>query len=496
MKAVVIGAGLGGLAAALRLQGAGHDVTVVEQAPIPGGRAGQITDAGYTWDTGPSLLTMPWTLEETFAAAGLDARRDLALRPLDPFYRIHWAGEERHLDFVPDRTAMRAEIAKFSTADAAAFDGFMAALRPIYEDGILAAGRRPFLRTTDLVRLTPRLARLGAARPLHQFVARHFAHPRIREAFSFHSLFIGGDPYRVPAIYGGLVYLQFLDGVWYTDGGLYSIVEAMARPLDVRCGEAAERVEHTGGRVTGVRLAGGSVLPADVVVSNADVLAAPDLLGTRAPLRAKTPTMSCFLLYLGTDRPFPRLLHHTLLVGTGYREFIADVTRRRRLPSTYSTYVHVPSRSEPGMAAPGGDSVYVLLPVPNLRAGIDWDAEADRLRDAVLADYETTFGLDGLRASVTVEHRMTPLDFRDRLGAVDGNAFAIEPTLHQSASFRQPNRDRRIDGMYYVGGGTHPGAGIPGVLLGAEVTTNLIAADAAAGRLPRGDRRPRAAAAA
>ena len=189
---------------------------------------------------------MPWVLEETFAAGGLDLHREVTLRRLDPFYRIHWAGEERALDFVATER-MPEQIAQFSTRDAAAFEGFLAALKPIYEQGILGAGRRPFLRMRDLLAFTPSMLRLGAALPLWRMVSRHFEHPRIREAFSFHSLFIGGDPFRVPAIYGALVYLQFLDGVWYADGGVYSLVEAMARPLDVRCGERVARVEHSGG---------------------------------------------------------------------------------------------------------------------------------------------------------------------------------------------------------------------------------------------------------
>jgi phytoene desaturase len=477
MRAVVVGAGLGGLAAALRLQGAGHDVTVVERRDRPGGRAYQLRDGGYTWDTGPSLITMPWVIEEAFAAGGIDLASEVRMRRLDPFYRIQWAGEGNHFDFSGDAERMKAEIAKFSPRDASRYDAFVDALRPIYTDGILDAGRRPFLRARDLAAFAPRMARLGAALPLHRFVARYFEHPRVREAFSFHSLFIGGDPYRVPAIYGALVYLQIADGAWYTDGGVYSLVEAMARPLDVRCGDGVERIEHAHGRVRGVVLEGGERIPADIVVSNADVLAAHELLGRRPPLRRLKPTMSCFLLFLGTDRPFPQLEHHTLLVGRGYREFIAAVTRDGKLPETYSTYLHAPSRTEPGMARPGGDSLYALLPVPNLRGDVRWPEAADALRDALLEDYETTFGLTGLRGSIQVEHRMTPEDFRTELGAVDGNAFAVEPTLHQSAWFRQPNRDREVAGMYYVGGGTHPGAGIPGVMLGAEVTTRLIEED-------------------
>lgn len=480
-RVVVIGAGLGGLGAALRLQGAGHDVTVVEQRERPGGRAYQLQDGGFTWDTGPSLITMPWVLEEVFAAGGLDFHSEVQLDRLDPFYRIFWATEphDKHLDFVADRDAMKAQIAKFSERDVRAFDGFMAAMKPIYEQGILGAGRREFSSIGELARFTPTMVKLGAAYPLALAVARHFRHPRIREAFSFHSLFIGGDPYRVPAIYGALVYLQFLDEVWYARGGVYSVIEAMARALDVRTSSRVDRIETRAGRVTGVVLSGGERLPADVVVSNGDVLRTHALLGRPAPLRRLKPTMSCFLLYLGTDRRFEKLQHHTLLVGDGYRRFIRDVTRSGRLPGTYSTYLHVPSRTEPEMARPGGDSICVLLPVPNLRArGVDWSEVGERrLRDALVHDLETTFGLEGLEASITVEHRMTPRDFQRELGAVDGNAFAVEPTLHQSAALRTPNRDRAVRGLYHVGGGTHPGAGIPGVLLGAEVTAGLVMED-------------------
>ncbi|MBI5106386.1 MAG: phytoene desaturase [Solirubrobacterales bacterium] len=476
-RVVVIGAGLGGLATALRLQGLGCEVTVLDQRERPGGRAYQRRDGGFTWDTGPSLITMPWVLEEAFAAGGLDLHREVDLLPLDPYYRIFWDGEDRHLDFTA-RERMPEEIARFSGRDARAFEPFMEALRPIYEDGILGAGRRAFQTPGELVRFLPRMLSLGAAWPLHRFVARHFEHPRIREAFSFHSLFIGGDPFRVPAIYGALVYLQFLDGVWYTRGGVYSVVEAMARGVeDLRCGERVERIETAGGRVTGVVTAGGERIACDVVVSNADALRTHELLGTRRPVRPLRPTMSCLLLYLGTDRPFPKLEHHTLLVGRGYKDFIADVTRRGRLAPTFSTYVHAPSRTEPGMAANGGDSLCVLLPVPNLRGRVDWDREEERVRDALVADLETTFGLTGLDAPVRVEHRMTPVDFARELGAVDGNAFAIEPTLHQSAWFRPHNRDGRVAGLYHAGGGTHPGAGVPGVLLGAEVTAGLVAGD-------------------
>ncbi len=484
MKVVVVGAGLGGLGCALRLQGAGHEVVVVEQKDRPGGRADQIVDGGYTWDTGPSLITMPWVLEDTFAAGGMDLWSELSLHRLDPLYSIHWSQDDRSFRFTEDLDRLREEIARFSVRDAGRLDDFVAALKPIYEQGIVGAGRQSFGTPGPFMKLLPMMLRLRAAEPLSHFVGRFFEHPRVREAFSFHSLFIGGDPFRVPAIYGALVYLQLLDGGWYAEGGVYALVEALAKPLDVRCGDGVERIETSGDRVTGVRLRGGERIAADAVVANTDVLTLHELLGRRRPLRPLKETMSCFLLYLGTDRAFPeRLDHHTLLVGDGYRDFIRTVTRGSKLPDTFSTYVHAPARTEPGMATPGGDSLCVLLPVPNLRgADVDWTAESDRLRDALVADMESSFGLAGLGASVRVEHRMDPTDFERTLGAKHGNAFAIEPTLHQSAYFRPPNRDRGVAGLYRVGGGTHPGAGIPGVLLGAEVTAGLVAADAPARR--------------
>jgi phytoene desaturase len=489
MRVAVVGAGLGGLAAALRLQGAGHDVVVLEQRAAPGGRASRIRDAGFTWDTGPSLLTMPWVLEELFACGGLDLWSELDMHRLDPLYRMRWAGDERTLDFTGDVARLREEIAKFSPRDAGALESYLAAVKPIYDEAILDAGRRA-IGLADLARMLPAMVRTGAARSLWHLTAQHFRDERVREAFSFHSMFIGGDPFRVPAVYAALVHLQIAEGVWYCSGGVYALVEALARTLDVRCGGAVERIEHRGGRVRGVTLDDGSFIGADAVIHNGDVLRVDELAGLPAPRRRLTPTMSCFLLYLGSDRRWDELLHHTLFVGPGYREFIKDVTRRGRLPRSLSTYVHAPARTEPAMAVEGGDSLSVLMPVPNLRGDVDWAVEGDRLRDALLGDLESSYGMTGLRDSIVVEHRMTPVDFRDRLGAVDGNAFSVEPTLHQSAAFRRHNRDPRLHGLYHVGGGTHPGAGVPGVLLGAEITARLVADDdpAAAGQTRMRDR--------
>ena len=494
-RTIVVGAGLGGLAAAIRLLAAGHDVTLLERRERLGGRAYRLQDGGYTWDMGPSLVTMPWLLDELYRAAGTATHDEVTLRPLDPFYRIRWEDDERTFDFGGDRTRQLAEISRFDPRDAARYDDFLDAARRIHEEGILVAGRRPFLSPVDLARLLPTMARLGAIRSLRGFVGRFFRDEHVRMAFDFHSLFIGGDPWRVPAIYAALAYLQIADGVWYTDGGVGSIVDSFGRLIErgggtIRTGARVAGIEHRDGRVTGVRLEDGERLEADLVVSNADAIgtrtrlldpAAPD----RAPWRWRRPTqtMSCYLLYLGTTRTFPALLHHTLLVGRDYPGFVRAVTREHRVADSLSLYVHAPSRTEPAMAAPGGDSLAILLPVPNRRSRDDWSVRGPELRERILDHLEGLPGLAGLRASIAAEHAFTPDDFARELEAPLGNAFGVEPVLWQSAAFRQPNRDRVVEGLYYVGAGTHPGGGIPGVLLGAEVTSGLIARDLADGRV-------------
>ncbi len=481
--AVVIGAGLGGLAVALRLLAAGMRVTVLEGQPTPGGRAGRIQESGFTFDTGPSLITMPKLIEDLFAIAGTSMGHQLHLHALDPFYRICWECERRTFLFSGDRDAMREQIGQFDPGDGERYNDFLVASRRIYEQALLVAGERSFLRLSDLLAFVPKMVRLGALRTVDGFVGRFFHEPHVRQAFDFHPLFIGGAPFRVPAVYAALAYLQIAGGVWYAEGGVYALVDALARlvetggALHTNCRVTA--ILHDGQRVTGVQTAQGETIAADYVVSNADVVTTQHMLGRHS--RTPRLTMSCYLLYLGTNREFPQLHHHTLLVGQDYRRFIRDVTVDGRAPANLSLYVHAPSRTERAMAAPGGEAISALLPVPNLSHPLDWSRLEPELSERVLALLESDagLGLSGLRDSIVVWHFWTPLDFRRRFGAVAGNAFGPEPTLFQSAYFRQPNRDRRLGGLYYVGAGTHPGAGIPGVLMTAGVTATLVQQDEA-----------------
>jgi phytoene desaturase len=485
MKVVIVGAGLGGLAAAIRLLAAGASVTVVEARGSTGGRAGQIRDAGFSFDTGPTLITLPDLVDELFQLGGSSMGRELRMHSLDPFYRLLWEDAERTFRFNGDRDAMRDEIARFSPVDARHLDAFLDASRRIYDETIMKAAHRPFLHLSDFLEVVPQMVRLGAIGSTDSFVGHFFKEPHVRQAFSFHPLFIGGDPFRVPAVYSAVAFMEMAGGVWYPEGGIQALVAALERIVrrgaTLITGDPVQQIIQRDSRAIGIQTESRSRYPADVVISNADVVATHrDLLGRVVGDHPRL-TMSCFQLYLGTNRRFDGLTHHTLLVGRRYHDFMRDVTDRRRLPSSLCLYVDAPSRTDPSMAPPGGESIMALLPVPNLLGDARWPEVETALRERVLDALEADNGLNlaGLRQSIVVEHHQTPLDFRDGLRSAAGNGFGPEPTLLQSTYFRQHNRDARLSNLYYVGAGTHPGAGIPGVLLGAEVTTGLLLSDLA-----------------
>jgi phytoene desaturase len=479
-RAVVIGAGLGGLAVALRLLHQGLDVVILEREAAIGGRAAQIRGGGFTFDVGPSLITMPWVLEELFELAGTRLQERLRLHRLDPFHRVCWQGEGRSFLVSGEREAMLEQIGQFSADDARRYDAFLAAGRRMYQKAILAAGSRDSRRFPSFLRLLPARIRLGAIRPLDGLAGRFFKEPHVRQAFGFQPLLVGGDPYRAAAVCAALAYLQVEHGVWYAEGGVHALVKELGRLITqgggrMVTGRRVTRVLTSGDRVRGVRTAEGEEVSADLVVSNADALATQsELLGRSRP--GLTATMSCFLLYLGVRNSYPSLQHHTLLFGAQYSRFIRDLSRGRLMPDRLWLSVQAPARTEAAMAPPGGESISVQLPVPNLRNGVDWGHAGPELRERVLDALESPEGLDlaCCRDSIDFEACWTPLDFRDRLGAVDGNAFGAESTLSQSAYVQTPKRDRKLPSLYYVGAGTHPGAGIPGVLLGAEVTARLV----------------------
>jgi phytoene desaturase len=487
-KAVVIGGGFGGLAAAMRLQGRGFSVTLLEKREKTGGRAYRLRERGYTFDMGPSLVTAPAILESAFKAVGRSLSEFTDLSPLDPYYRIHFH-DGTHFDYSGDPEAMKARMRAFSEKDADRYDAFMEAIRPIYEEVLeKGLGSTPFCDWRVMARFLPKALRLKAFLPVAVFVNGFFRDFRHRFIFSFHPLYIGGDPFRAPSVYLMIPYLERKQGVWYAPGGMYSLVEAMERAFLEAGGtllteRPATRIRIAHGKAAGVETEAG-FLPADLVVSNADLaytysrLVDPEhrKVWTQPKIDRLGHTMGCFLLFLGVRKTFPKLKHHTLILSERYRELIRDIFRRKILPDDFSLYLHAPCKSDPAMAPPGCESLMVLAPVANLDSGLDWEAAKAGFAEKLIAFLEA-WGLDDLKAHIEYQRIYTPLEFRSDFNAVRGNAFGLEPKLSQTGWFRPHNRSEDIPNLYFVGAGTHPGAGVPGVLLSAEAAEACILED-------------------
>jgi phytoene desaturase len=385
---------------------------------------------------------------------------------------------------------MKAQMRKFNPKDAENYDKFIEQSRLLYqaviEEGL---GSTPFMDIQSMIKFIPRALKLKALLPAYSFVKKYFEDPRHRFTFSFHPLFIGGNPFRAPSIYLMIPYLEKHGGVWFTNGGMYSVVEAFEKVFKEIGGKVVtnaevEKIQIENGRAVGVKTKSADY-KADLVVSNADLAHTyKDLINqqhrkkyTDRHVKNMKYSMSAFLLYLGVKKQYPQLLHHTLILSERYKGLVNDIFKNKILPEDQSMYLHVPSRSDAGMAPEGSESMYVLIPVTNMDADIDWDAKKESYAKHILNFLEKDFKLDGLQENLEVLEIFTPKDFAVTQNAHLGSAWGVEPTLMQSAYFRPHNRSEDIPNLYFVGASTHPGAGVPGVLLTAEATEQVILSD-------------------
>ncbi len=483
--AVVIGSGFGGLAAAIRLGARGWRVTVLEKLDGLGGRAGVFRQDGFTFDAGPTIITAPFLFEQLWQLCGRRLAQDVELRPVTPFYRIRFDSGEC-FDCSGDPDAMRAQIARFNPADLDGHARFMALSAEICRIGFEELGHVPFLRWTDMVRVLPALVRLQSYRSVHALVSRHFADPRLRVVFSFHPLLIGGNPLTASAIYSLIPALEQRWGVHAAIGGTGRLVAGMAGLIAGQGGCIRRNAEVTGittrdGAATGVRLASGETIASDIVVSNADSawtyrhLLPPGQRRrwTDRRIERARSSMGLFVWYFGTDRRYDGIAQHTIVLGPRYEGLLADIFARKHLADDFSLYLHRPTASDPSLAPPGCDAFYVLAPVPHLGGGTDWRQAAKPYRASIARRLAETV-LPGLAAHVVTSRLMTPLDFQDRLLAYRGAAFGMEPVLTQSAWFRPHNRSEDLRNLFMVGAGTHPGAGVPGVLSSARILDTVV----------------------
>lgn len=484
-RAIVIGSGFGGLAAATRLAVRGYQVTVLEKLDAPGGRAYVFKQDGFVFDAGPTIVTAPFLLEELWALCGQQLSDDVDLRPMSPFFRLRFDDGET-FDYCGDKEKMLAEVARLSPDDVAGYERFLEVSAKAYHLGYEQLGVIPFTNLTDMLKVIPEMLQMQGLRSLHSLVASHVKDPRLQTVLSFHPLLIGGNPYSVTAVYALISYLEQQHGVYSVMGGTGALVNAMVdlmerQGVQLRCNSEVEEILVEDGRASGVRLASGEVLPASVVVSNADaawtyrhlVDAKHRRHWTDRRIERSRFSSGLFVWYFGTDRRYEDVPQHSVLLGPRYKGLLEDIFKRHRLAEDFSLYLHRPTELDPSLAPEGCDTFYALAPVPHLDSGTDWEAHGEPFRRAIEERLAETV-LPELGDHVISSRVMTPLDFQSRLLAFRGCGFSFEPILTQSAWFRPHNVSEDVPGLYLVGAGTHPGAGIPGVLTSAKVLDKVV----------------------
>ncbi len=484
--AVVIGSGFGGLAAAIRLQAKGYSTTILEMRDKPGGRAYVYKDKGFTFDAGPTIITVPFVLDELAALNGKTIADYVNIVPCDPFYRIYF-DDGRVFDYVGDQDRLEAEIARFNPDDVLGYRSYLDYTEKVFDRAFTDLADHSFHRIWEMVKVSPDLIRLRAEQSVYRRVSSFIKDPSLRMVFSFEPLLIGGNPLRSSSIYSMIHFLEKTWGVHFAMGGTGALVDGLVRLFEemggkLRLDSKAEEIEVAGGKVKAVRLASGERFEAAVVVSNGDVantyrkLIRPEhrRKWTDKRLAKMKYAMSLFVAYFGTDRTYPHLPHHSIVLGPRYHGLLGDIFDKKVVAEDFSLYLHAPTRTDPSLAPPGCETFYVLSPVPHLDGGQDWDSIKDEYADRIFRALEKPFLVPDLRKHLVTLRTFTPKDFETDLDAYKGSAFQFEPTLTQSAWFRPHNRSEDVGGLYFVGAGTHPGAGLPGVISSAKVLEKFL----------------------
>jgi len=480
-KVVVIGAGFAGIATALRLRALGHEVSLLERLDSLGGRAQVFERGGYRHDAGPTVITAPFLFDELFELFDEKLEDHLDFVPLDPFYRFHFA-DGSQFDYCASVEDTLTEIRRFSADDA---DGYLKLLeksKKVYDVGFKQLVHRPFTRVWDMVKQVPALLLLKCYRTVSQMVNSHLKHPLIRQAFSIHPLLVGGNPFKTTAIYTLIHYLERRWGVFFCMGGTGKLVQELGslmerQGINIVLEADVDEIIVENRRAKGVRFSNNQVMDADIVVFGGDPETCYEHLlpktKRRLPRIKKQYSMGLFVLYFGTKKLYPEVAHHSIWMGPRFKELLAEIFDAKQMSEDFSLYVHRPTATDKSFAPEDCESFYVLCPVPNLQGDVDWEKEAPILRDRIVSSLEETI-LPDLSSVIDEVFWMTPEDFARDYRSMHGAGFSIEPRLTQSAWFRFHNRDSAISNLYFVGAGTHPGAGLPGVVSSAKVVEELL----------------------
>ncbi len=484
-KAVVIGSGFGGIAAALRVRARGYDVTLVEKLDTLGGRARVFERNGFIYDAGPTIITAPFLIDELFALFDRKTEDYVNIVPVEPWYRIRFDDGDV-FDYGGTLEDMEAQIRKFEPNDVPGYHELLKHTQQMFEIGYVKLGDQPFHNPFAMIGLVPYLLKLQCWKSVYGMVSRYIKDDKLRRVCSFHPLLVGGNPFTTTCIYSLIHYLERKWGVHFAMGGTGAVVRGLAKLMsevgvDVRLSSEVEQIDVQSRKVSGVRLTSGETLPADIVVCNADApfvykhLIAPQhrRTWTDRKIERLRYSMGLFVLYFGATRTYPDLAHHTILLGERYKGLLEDIFERKKLSQDFSLYLHAPTRTDPSMAPEGCETFYVLAPVPNLQGDTDWEQVGPRYRDQVVKYLEDTVCPD-LSQHITEDFYVTPNYFLNDLNTLHGAGFSIEPCFTQSAYFRFHNKSEDVNGLYFVGAGTHPGAGMPGVMTSAKVVDRLL----------------------
>lgn len=487
--AAVIGSGFGGLALAIRLQSAGIDTTIVEARDKPGGRAYYWEKNGHVFDAGPTVITDPACLKELWELSGADISTDVELLPVSPFYRLSWP-DGSTFDYVDDDEWLNRQIADLDPRDVEGYRRFLKYSEGVYKEGYEKLGAVPFLHFRTMLAAAPQLARYQAWRSVYSMVSSFVKNEKLRQALSFHTLLVGGNPMTTSSIYALIHKLERDGGVWFARGGTNRLVAGLVRHFErlggvIRLNEPVRAIETAGDRVTQLHGRNGLIGTFDAIASNADVVRTYDMLQHRRGkvasrrLRRKRFSPSLFVLHFSTTGSWPDVPHHSILFGPRYDGLLREIYRGPGIPLDPALYLHHPTATDPSLAPIGKSTFYALAPVPHLgNAPVDWEKEGPALARRIFALLEER-GMTGLGARLEHSFHYTPSDFESDLDSHLGSAFSLEPRLTQSAWFRTHNRDDEIANLYFVGAGTHPGAGIPGVIGSAKATAGLMIRDLA-----------------
>ncbi len=483
--AVVIGSGFGGLAAAVRLGARGYRVTVLERNAQPGGRAIVHRQDGFVFDAGPTVVTAPFLFEELWTLCGKRMADDIDMRPVTPFYRVRFH-DGTSFDYTGDPEKMRAEILRLAPGDVDGYARFVETSEKIFRVGFEELAHVPFGSWASMLKIVPEMVRLESYRTVYGLVSKYVRDERLRQVLSFHPLLVGGNPFSTTSIYTLIAFLERKWGVHFPMGGTGALVSGLVKLIEgqgssVRCNAEVSRITVANGRAVGVELKGGEKIAADVVVSNADSawtyrhLIAPEHRPSWSDSRVERArySMSLFVWYFGTKRQYPDIAHHTIVLGPRYKGLLDDIFEKKVLADDFSLYLHRPTATDSSLAPDGCDAFYVLSPVPHLDSGVDWTLRSEAYRRSIEAHLSRTI-LPGLESEVISSRVLTPQGFQDDLLSFKGAAFGMEPVLTQSAYFRPHNESEDIKGLYLVGAGTHPGAGMPGVLSSARVLDRIV----------------------